>query len=98
MIIAAGIEAEKILFSALMLANIILSVVYYLRVIRIILLEKPTAVSKKANEAPAPMLVSTLILVALCIIIGVYPEPFITIASRAAQAALDIQRYIGSIL
>ena len=98
MIVTAGIEAEMIPFSALMLANMIFSVVYYLRVLRMILLEKPTAVSKKATEAPASMLIPTLILAALCIIIGVYPGPFITMASRAAQAALDVQRYIGSML
>ncbi len=98
MIVTAGIEAEMIPFSALMLANMIFSVVYYLRVLRMILLEKPTAVSKKATEAPASMLIPTMILAALCIIIGVYPGPFITMASRAAQAALDVQRYIGSML
>ena len=98
MIISAGIEAEMIPFSALMLANMILSVVYYIRVIRVIFLEKPTAVSKKAREVPASMLIPTLILAALCIIIGVYPGPFITVASRAAQAALDVQSYIGSML
>jgi NADH:ubiquinone oxidoreductase subunit 2 (subunit N) len=76
----------------------ILSVVYYVRVIRMILLEKPTAVSKKAREAPASMLIPTLVLAALCILIGVYPGPFITVASRAAQAALDVQRYISSML
>lgn len=98
MIVTAGIRAEMIPFSALMLANVILSVVYYLRVVRIILLEKPTAVSQKATEAPASMLIPTLILAALCITIGVYPEPFITMASRAAEAALNLQAYIGSML
>ncbi|MCK4477344.1 hypothetical protein KAU88_02305 [Candidatus Bathyarchaeota archaeon] len=98
MIVTAGIEAEMILFSALMLANMIISVVYYVRVIRIILLEKPTAVSKKAKEAPASMLIPTFILAALCIIIGVYPGPFITMASQAAKAALEVQRYISLML
>ncbi len=98
MIVMAGIEAEMIPFSALMLANMIFSVVYYIRVLRMILLEKPTAVSKKATEAPAAMLIPTLILAALCIIIGVYPEPFITMASRAAEALLNLQTYIGSML
>ncbi len=98
MIVTAGIEAEMIPFSALMLANMVFSVVYYIRVIRMILLDEPTAVSKKAREAPASMFIPTLILAALCIIIGVYPEPFITIASQAAQAALDAQRYISSML
>ena len=90
MIVTAGIKAEMIPFSALMLANMVFSVVYYLRVIRIILLEKPTAASQKAREAPASMLIPTLILATLCIIIGFYPGPFITMASRAAEAALNL--------
>ena len=98
MIVVAGLRAEMILFSVLMFANMILSVVYYLRVIEIIFLEKPTAVAEKATEAPASMLIPTLALVCLCIVIGVYPGPFITMASRAAQAALDFQAYIGSML
>jgi len=98
MIMAAGIQAGMILFSALMLVNVILSVVYYIRVIRVVLLDEPTAVSQKATEAPASMLIPTLILAALCIIIGVYPGPFITMASQAAEAMLNVQAYIGSML
>jgi len=98
MIVTAGIEAEMIPFSALMLANMVFSVVYYLRVVRMILLDEPTAASKKATEAPASMLIPTLILATLCIIIGFYPGPFITMASRAAEAALNLQAYIGSML
>ena len=80
--------------SMLMLANLILSIVYYLRTIRIILLSKPTWVSKRASEAPKLLLIPMFILAALCILIGVYPGPFIAFASRAAEAALDLQRYI----
>ncbi len=98
MILAAGIEAEMTLFSALMLANMLFSVVYYLRVIRIVVLEKPTAASKKATEAPVSMLIPTLVLAALCIIIGLYPEPFIHMASEAAHAALNAEAYIGSLV
>ena len=98
MILIGGIEAEMIPFSALMLANMIFSVIYYLRAIRMIWFEETTVVSEKAREAPAIMLIPTSILAALCIIIGVYPGPFITVASNAAQALLDVQGYINSIL
>jgi proton-translocating NADH-quinone oxidoreductase chain N len=86
MIMAAGIEANMVPLSILMLINMIFSVVYYLRVIRVIFLEPSTARSNKATEAPVSMLIPILVLAALCIIIGIYPEPFITMASRAAQA------------
>jgi len=98
MILIGGMEAEMIPFSALMLANMIFSVIYYLRAIRMIWFEETTVVSEKAREAPAIMLIPTFILAALCIIIGIYPGPFITVASNAAQALLDVQGYINSIL
>ena len=95
LIMAAGIKGGMIPLSMLMLANLILSIVYYLRTIRIILMSKPTWVSKRASEAPKLLLIPMFILAALCILIGVYPGPFIAFASRAAEAALDLQRYIG---
>jgi multicomponent Na+:H+ antiporter subunit D len=90
MIVAAGIDAGMLPFSALMIINILISVAYYLRLIHIIVLKKSTPVSEKATEAPISMLMPIVILVAVCVIIGVYPGPFITIASRAAEAALGL--------
>lgn len=98
MIIAAGVRAEMIAFSTLTLANMALSVVYYFRLIRIVILEKPTKVSKRAIEAPVSMLIPTLILAVLCVFIGVYPGPFMGIASKAAEAMLNTEAYINSML
>ena len=98
MIITAGVKAEMIIFSALALANMALSVVYYFRLIRIIILEKPTDVSKKATEAPVSMLIPTLILAVLCILIGVYPGLCMGAASKAAEAALNIEAYLNTVL
>jgi proton-translocating NADH-quinone oxidoreductase chain N len=98
MIIAAGVRAKMIIFSALMLTNIALSVVYYFRLIRIIILEKPTKVSKRATEAPVAMLIPMLILAVLCVFIGVYPGPCIGASSQAAEAMLNIAVYINAVL
>ena len=98
MIVAAGVRAEMIVFSALALANIALSVVYYFRVIRIIILEKPTKVSRKATKAPMPMLIPILVLAFLCIFIGAYPVPYIEASSKAAEAMLNIGGYIHAAL
>jgi len=98
MIIVAGVRAEMIIFSALMLTNMALSVVYYFRLIRIIILEKPTKVSKKATKAPITMLIPILVLAFLCIFIGVYPGPFIGASSKAAEAMLNIEAYIDAVL
>jgi len=98
MIIAAGIRAEMIIFSTLTLANMALSVVYYFRLIRIIMLEMPTEVSKRATKAPISILIPLLILAFLCVFIGVYPGPFINASSQAAEAALNIEAYIEAVL
>ncbi len=98
MIVAAGVRAEMIVFSALMLANMALSVVYYFRLIRIIILERPTKVSKKATKAPVSMLIPILVLAVLCIFIGAYPVPYIDASSKAAEAMLNIGAYIDAVL
>jgi multicomponent Na+:H+ antiporter subunit D len=98
MIVLAGIQAELIVFSALMLANIMFSVAYYLRVLHVIFLEKPTSASRRATEVPVAMLIPMFILVFLCIFIGVYPGPFIDASSQAAEAALNLQSYLDAVL
>jgi len=98
MIVAAGVRAEMIVFSALMLTNMALSVVYYFRLIRMIILEKPTKVSKKATKAPMTMLIPILVLAFLCIFIGAYPVPYIDASSKAAEAMLNIGAYIDAVL
>lgn len=90
MIILAGVEAGMLLFSLLMVINIILSVAYYLRIIFIIVLKEPTLTSLKATEAPTSLLLPISILAFLCIVIGFYPGPFITLAQKAAEAILHI--------
>jgi len=90
MIVLAGIEAEMLPYSALMIINILLSVAYYLRLIYVIVLKEPTPVSKKATEVPLSMLIPIIILAALCIIIGVYPGPFVALAQQAANATLGL--------
>lgn len=90
MIVLAGVEAGMFLFSVLMVLNMLISVAYYLRLIYVIVLREPTSVSEQATEAPASMLIPILILAVLCIIIGFYPGPFVTLAQKAAEAALGL--------
>jgi multicomponent Na+:H+ antiporter subunit D len=90
LIVLAGVEAGMLLFSALMIINVLLSVAYYLRLIYVIVLKEPTPISEKATEAPRSMLIPIVVLAALCIIIGLYPGPFIALAEAAAKAALSL--------
>ena len=44
------------------------------------------------------MLAVMVTLAALCIVIGVYPSPFIAFANTAAKAALNLQAYIEAVV
>jgi proton-translocating NADH-quinone oxidoreductase chain M len=103
MILFAGIDIGGMngiwyIFSAIMLLNILFSVGYYLRLIQILMLKEPTKVSRKAKEAPLAMLLPMGILAVLCIVIGVYPGPFVSYSSTAAKAVLDVGQYVTAII
>jgi multicomponent Na+:H+ antiporter subunit D len=57
---------------------------------------------EKAREAPAGayrgMMAPTAVLVALTIVMGLYAEPFISLAARAADSLTDPKEYIGAVL
>ena len=97
-ILMAGVEENMMMFSILMVVNLVLSAAYCIRLIQTILLKGETQTSMEATEAPVPMLLPTLALGTLCIVIGLYPGPFRTAAEEAARAALDIQAYFGIVL
>jgi len=88
MIIYAGINAHMLIFTAIMLINILLGFAYYLRLIRIIVWSTPSEKLSSVKHAPIIMLAPMLILVLTCIIIGLYPSPFIDLASKAAQTVI----------
>lgn len=98
MIIIAGIDAKLYMHSALMLLNILFSVAYYLLVIHTLIIKKPTLNHEEVKEAPKSMLATMIILAASCVIIGVYPAPFIDFANAAVKAALNVQAYIEAVI
>jgi len=83
-IIRGGIQAAQILPTALLVANVLLSVMYYLRTIQVIMMEQPTPVVLDARAVPAAMLAPMAVLATLCVVIGLYPDPFVRFASQAA--------------
>jgi multicomponent Na+:H+ antiporter subunit D len=97
-IILAGIDAEMYLPTALMIFNVLFSVAYYLRMIQIIMLREPSESVAEVGEAPLSMLVPMGVMVALIVIIGVYPDPFLSFSSNAADAVLNISDYISRIV
>jgi len=88
MIIFAGIDAHMLVFTVIMLINILLSFAYYLRLIRIIVWSMPSEKLSSVKHAPIVMLVPMLIIALACIIIGLYPTPFIDLASKASQTVI----------
>lgn len=90
MIVLAGVEVGMLPFSILMVINMVLSVAYYLRLIHVIILGKPSLVSLRSTEAPVALLLPISILALLCIVVGIYPGPFITLAQKAAEAVLSL--------
>jgi formate hydrogenlyase subunit 3/multisubunit Na+/H+ antiporter MnhD subunit len=103
MIILSGLQkgaadSSWYMLSAIMVLNILFSVGYYLRIIQIIVLREPSSLASKAREAPAPMLFSMAILSLLCIVIGVYPGPFVGLANQAAQAAFNLDAYVKAVI
>lgn len=88
MIVYVGVNAGMLTFTVIMLINILLEFAYYLRLIKIIVWSTPSENLKKIRKAPVLMLIPTTLMALSCIIIGLYPAPFIEMASKAAQAVI----------
>lgn len=92
-ILLATINAGMGLFAMIMLANIIIGFSYYLKLLYVLVWQSPKENLQNVREAPFSMLLPMAILAFLCIIIGVWPQPFIDFASKAAKSALNFTVY-----
>jgi len=104
MLVTAGIKAGTqpaqsymSIFAAIMILNVLVSVAYYLRLVQTFVLKKESSKVEKAREAPFSMLVPISLLAFLCILIGIYPYPFLSFAESAANAVLQASSYISAI-
>lgn len=93
-IIRAGIEAAMYLPVALLILNVLLSVVYYLRTMQVILLREPSKEVGEIRPVPISMLLPMVVLAALCLAIGLYPDVVAKFATRAAATAWDGSAYL----
>ncbi len=96
-ILLATINAGMGLFAAIMLANIIIGFSYYLKLLYMLVWQSPKENLQNVKEAPFSMLLPMAILAILCIVIGLWPQPFIDFASKAAESALNFTTYISII-
>jgi len=88
MIVAAGLEAGIAWLSFLMIINLLFSAVYSLRIIQWVAVKRMTYISRRAREAPLPMVIPILALAFTVILIGVYPDPFQRLTETIVEAIL----------
>lgn len=90
LIINAGLEAGKGIFSFIMVLNMLLSAGYCLRIIQTIAIKPASSITKNVSEAPRSMLIVMASLIAFSIIIGIYPSPFQNLSEIAASTFNNI--------
>jgi len=75
----------------LMLVNLIISIAYYFRVIRVVVFAKPSSQldGNGAMKVPKLLLLPCVILVALSLITGLYPNLFYQAAANAVKALMS---------
>ncbi|MEM0445474.1 MAG: proton-conducting transporter membrane subunit [Nitrososphaerota archaeon] len=81
-IILAAFSAGYFVPGAVMLLNVIVGALYHLRVVQILFLKPETEKSAQSRETGLLLLFPTLVLAALCVIIGVYASPFLSAVFR----------------
>lgn len=69
--------------------NSAFSVAYYLRLILIIIRSPPTEKVAAAKEAPITMLIPMCVMATFIVLFGVWPEPILAFAQRAASCLID---------
>jgi formate hydrogenlyase subunit 3/multisubunit Na+/H+ antiporter MnhD subunit len=87
-IISACIETDAYILVAVILINFIISTAYFLRTIYQVMYRNPKITNFK--EVPMTMLVPMIILTVSCVIIGVFPQPFIALIENVASTILLI--------
>jgi multicomponent Na+:H+ antiporter subunit D len=96
-IIRAGIEAAAYVPVVVLTLNLLLSVAYYLPTLQVILLGEPAEELGEARPIPRSMLIPMAVMAALCLVIGLYPDPFANAANRAAATAWQGSAYLAAL-
>lgn len=79
-IFSAAVEANLTPLAFIGILNAILSLFYYLRVVRIIYVDEP---SRQFGHLPRPTMIALIIAALGAVLLGLYPAPFIELAQRA---------------
>jgi len=86
----SAVQANMSWLGIAIILNSILSAGYYLQVIRVLVEPASSEKLEKVKEAPLVMLVPICIMTVLIILFGVYPDPVLVLARKAAQSLLSM--------
>jgi proton-translocating NADH-quinone oxidoreductase chain N len=87
----SAVQANMAWLGIAIILNSILSAAYYLQVIRFLVRPGMSEKLEKVKEAPLIMLVPIAIMAILIILLGVYPDPVLNLARKAAQSLLSMK-------
>jgi NADH-quinone oxidoreductase subunit N len=87
-IFSAAVEANLIPLAFIGILNAILSLFYYLRVVRIMYVDEPSRqfghpFDKLRTPLPRPTMIALIVAALGAVLLGLYPAPFIELAQRA---------------
>jgi proton-translocating NADH-quinone oxidoreductase chain N len=86
----SAVQANMAWLGIAIILNSVLSAAYYLQVIRFLVRPGMSEKLEKVKEAPLIMLVPIAIMAILIILFGVYPDPVLSLARKAAQSLLSM--------
>jgi NADH-quinone oxidoreductase subunit M/multicomponent Na+:H+ antiporter subunit D len=89
-IVWGSVVAGAYIAAAVLVINSAFSVVYYLRVIQILLFAEPSPEAATAHEAPWSLRFSIVVLTVFIVMMGLFPHFFLTVANAAAESALGL--------
>ena len=100
LIIRAALSKEALLFTiliAFVLLGTVIEGAYFFRVVQVLYF-KGNHTDLQREEAPIPALIPLFILMALIVIVGVYPKPVTALLNSASAELLNRIEYIRSVL
>jgi len=86
----SAVQANMAWLGIAIILNSVLSAAYYLQVIRFLVRPGMSEKLEKVKEAPLIMLVPIAIMAILIVLLGVYPDPVLSLARKAAQSLLSM--------
>jgi len=98
LLFAGAFEAGMSWLAIAGVLNSVLSLAYYLRLMLTFINPRPSERVRVAKEAPISMLAPILTMTVLIVIFGVWPDPAIAFADKAAAALMNVEAYTSAVV